>query len=851
MNKETYLLKGLSDSEVDLRLKRDGFNELKSSKPKSAFRIVLEVIKEPMFLLLVASGALYIILGDTGEGIMLMASVVIIIIITFYQERRSERALDALKELSSPRALVIRNGEEKRIAGRDLVKDDIILLQEGDRISADAIVLESLNLRVDESLLTGESVSVHKSKWNEEDEFRFPSGENSAFVYSATMIVQGHGIARVVATGTNTQLGKIGKSLEAVETEKTLLQKETTSIVKIFSIVGLFTCIILIVVYGLTRGDWLNGILSGLSLAMALLPEEFAVVLTIFMAMGAWRISKKNVLTRKPSAIETLGSVTVLCCDKTGTLTENKMTLKKLFANGKYSEVDESNNSELEENFHSLIEYSILASQKNPFDPMEKAILKLGEIKLWKTEHLHSDWQLLKEYPLSSELLAMSHVFHEPVKNEFVIAAKGSPEAILELCHLNESDEEALKKNISQLASEGYRVLGVAKSKTHSEKFPQEQHDFHFEFLGLLGLEDPLRETVIEDLKSCYDAGVRVIMITGDYPVTAQNIAQQMGLKNPEQILTGHELNELNELMLREKIRTTNIFARVVPEQKLMIVNALKENGEIVAMTGDGVNDAPALKAAHIGIAMGMRGTDVAREASSLVLLDDKFSSIIAAIRLGRRIYDNMQKAMGYIFSVHLPIAGLTLIPVLYLGIPIVMFPLHIAFLELIIDPACTLIFEGEEEEKNIMNRPPRKNNSKVFGLQRIIISTIQGAFVLAISLGVYFIAIKLERPTDEVRALTFTTLIFSNLGLILINRSWTRTIVETFREKNKSVKWVIGGGIIFLSIVLYVPLARRFFHFSFLHLNDIFICLAAGVFSIIWFELFKILRRKYNYINH
>ncbi|MEI7802993.1 MAG: HAD-IC family P-type ATPase, partial [Bacteroidota bacterium] len=358
MNKENYLLKGLSDSDVESRLNRDGYNELKTAKPKSVFRIVLEVIKEPMFLLLVACGALYILLGDTGEGIMLMASVVIIIIITFYQERRSERALDALKELSSPRALVIRNGEEKRIAGRDLVVDDLILLQEGDRIPADAIVLEALNLRVDESLLTGESVSVHKSKWNEQDEFVFPSGENSAFVYSATMIVQGHGIAKVFATGPNTQLGKIGKSLETVEQEKTLLQKETASIVKIFSIVGLFTCIILIVVYGLTRGDWLNGILSGLSLAMALLPEEFAVVLTIFMAMGAWRISKKNVLTRKPSTIETLGSVTVLCCDKTGTLTENKMTLKKLFAGGKFIESDESNNLVLDENFHSLIEYS-------------------------------------------------------------------------------------------------------------------------------------------------------------------------------------------------------------------------------------------------------------------------------------------------------------------------------------------------------------------------------------------------------------------------------------------------------------------------------------------------------------
>ncbi|HLG34312.1 MAG TPA: cation-translocating P-type ATPase [Bacteroidia bacterium] len=836
---------GLTSEQAQQNFKRHGFNELPASKSKSVFSIIVDVVKEPMFILLISCGTLYILLGDTGEGLMLMASVIIIIAITFYQQRKTERALEALRELSSPRALVIRDGEEKRIAGREVVPGDLIVLQEGDRVCADAIVLESLNLKIDESLLTGESAAVRKSEWDGKQEFVFPSGENSPFAWSGTMIIHGHGIAKVECTGINTQFGKIGKSLEEVKEEPTLLQQETGRIVKTFSILGFGVCIFLIIVYGITRNDWLHGILAGLSLAMAMLPEEFAVVLTIFMALGAWRMSKKNVLTRKPASIETLGAVTVLCADKTGTLTENRMTVKKLFTDGKYFDLKLNSDAVLPEDFHSLIEYAILASQRNPFDPMEKAFLKLGELKLSGTEHLHSDWQLEKEYPLSAELLAMSHVFRSPGKNEYVIAAKGSPEAIADLCHLSKENVRELEKNISLLASEGLRVLGIARAIFSLPELPGQQHDFNFSFIGLIGLEDPLRETIAADLLSCYEAGIRVIMITGDYPVTAQNIARSMGLKNPEQIISGYELNEMNEPELREKIRTTNVFARVVPEQKLMIVNALKDNGEIVAMTGDGVNDAPALKAAHIGIAMGQRGTDVAREASALVLLDDNFSSIISAIKTRRRIYNNMQKAMGYIFSVHLPIAALTLIPVLFFQLPMILFPLHIAFLELIIDPASALIFEGEEEEKNIMKLPPRKTSEPVFGIRRIIISSLQGLIVVAVTLSVFLIALHLQRPEDEIRALTFTTLIVANIGLILINRSWTRTIVETFREKNPSVKYVIGGALAFLFAVLYIPFLRKLFHFEALHAADLLICLAAGTVSILWFEFMKIMRRK------
>jgi Ca2+-transporting ATPase len=525
-------ISGLSETQALNQLKKYGFNELLSSKPKSVLTIILDVVKEPMFILLVTCGTLYMLLGDIGEGFMLLASVIIIIIITFYQEKKTERALEALRELSSPRALVVRDGIEKRIAGRQVVIDDIILLQEGDRIPADAYIIEELNLKIDESLLTGESVSVKKNSWNGTDGFGGPDRGNFAFIYSGTMIVQGSGIAKVAAIGVNTELGKIGKSLNEVREEQTLLQKETSNIVKIFSIVGFGLCIILILIYGIIKHDWLHGILTGLSLAMSLLPEEFAVVLTIFMAMGAWRISQKNVLTRKASSIETLGSVTVLCTDKTGTLTQNKMSVKKVFANGKAIEL----NAEPQMDLNQLLEYGILSSQINPFDPMEKAIIQAGEGKL-KKDYTHANWQMVKEYPLSSKLLAMTHVYKSPEKAEYIVAAKGAPEAIADLCHLSTEKWENLEQEVKNFASDGLRVLGVAKAVFNTANLPETQHDFDFEFLGFIALEDPLRVEVPENLKSCYEAGIRVIMITGDYPVTAQNIAKQMGLNNPDECI--------------------------------------------------------------------------------------------------------------------------------------------------------------------------------------------------------------------------------------------------------------------------------------------------------------------------
>ncbi len=832
---------GLTEETAREKIIKEGYNELPSSKPKNFLALAWGVVKEPMFLLLVACGALYLVLGDVQEGLMLLGFVFVIMGIEFYQEKKTEKALDALKDLASPRALVIREGLEKRIAGRDVVTEDLIILQEGDRVPADATVLYSVNLMADESLLTGESVSVRKSEWNGTDQNIHPGGDDLPFVYSGSMIVQGNGIVKVTSIGSNTEIGKIGKALASVVEEPTKLKTEMTTLVKKLAIIGISLCVLVILVYTLTRGDLLKGFLAGITLAMAMLPEEFPVVLTVFMALGAWRMSRKNVLTRKPSAVETLGSATVLCTDKTGTLTQNKMTVTRLYNGENFHSVNKTNG--FPDEFHEIIEYGILSSQTNPFDPMERAITNMGEAYLQNTEHIHTDWQMVKEYPLSKDLLAMSRVFTNSESHQQTIATKGAPEAIFELCHLSDNEKEKYSVAVTEMASAGLRVLGVAKSLIGTENLPEIQHDFDFDFIGLIALSDPIRETVPQAVRECYHAGIRVIMITGDYPVTAMNIAREIGLKNPEISITGTELQSMSEDELCERIKDVNVFARVVPEQKLKIVNALKRNREIVAMTGDGVNDAPALKAANIGIAMGEKGTDVAREASSLVLMDDNFASIVGAVKMGRRIFDNLQKALGYIFAIHVPIAGLSLIPVFVADWPLLLWPVHIVFLELIIDPACSIIFEAEEEEKNVMSRPPKDINEPFFGAKKIWLSCSQGIGILAIVFAVYFFGLKMGYSEQEDRALAFTTLIAANIAVILSNRSWTRNIFQILRTSNKTVKWVVGGASIFLIMILNVPFLLNLFQFEKISLTEAMICIVLGFSSIIWFEMYKVIK--------
>ncbi|MDD5191276.1 MAG: cation-translocating P-type ATPase [Dehalococcoidales bacterium] len=475
---------------------------------------------------------------------------------------------------------------------------------------------------------------------------------------------------------------------------------------------------------------------------------------------------------------------------------------------------------------------------------MEKALKDLGTHYQTLTEHLHNDWTFMREYPLSRELLALSRVWRSPNSENFIIASKGAPEAITDLWHLDKQEVAEISRQVEKMAAEGLRVLGVAKAQFTQSTLPGNQHDFRFEFLGLLGFADPIRPTVPAAIAECYRAGIRVVMITGDYPITAQNIARQIGLKPFDKIITGPELFKMSDADLRERIKEVNIFARVIPEQKLRLVNAFKENGEIVAMTGDGVNDAPALKSANIGIAMGGRGTDVAREAGALVLLDDDFSSIVKAIRLGRRIFDNLRKAMAYILAVHVPIAGLSLIPVL-LGWPLLLMPVHVVFLELIIDPACSVAFEAEPEEPNVMNRPPRDRNEPLFSGRTITLALLQGAMVLAVTLGIYsFDFVHMGRGEAEARSLTFVTLVIANLGLILSNRIWSKNIFSGLKAKNVSLYIIVAATITLLTLIIFIPALRDLFHFGVLHPNDLLICLGAGAVCITWFEIVKYFSR-------
>ena len=833
---------GLSSGEASLRLLKDGPNEIPTQETRGIPEIIRDVIREPMFLLLVGAGSIYFILGDTGEGILLLSFVLVIIGITVYQEQKTERALEALRNLSSPRALVIRDGRPVRIAGRDVVRGDFLFVSEGDRIAADALLHSSTNLSVDESLLTGESVPVRKLPPKGDPGERRPGGDDQPWLYSGTLVVQGQGVAEVVSTGIHTRMGEIGKALQSVEQEETRLHVETAHIVRSIAFIGLLLFITVVVAYGLTRGNWLQGLLAGITLAMAILPEEFPVVLTVFLALGAWRLSKINVLARHVPALEALGATTVLCTDKTGTLTMNRMSVAKCVVSGCPFDFQDQDTGPLPESFHELLEYAILSCKKDPFDPMEQALLRAGIEDLSGTEHLHGDWDLLLEYPLSRELLAMSNVWRSKKGDEYIIAAKGAPEAIFDLCHLGEQESAGLTVQVEELAAQGLRVLGVAKSRFRPGQLPEGQHAFPFTYLGLVGFADPVRPDAAAAIAECRTAGIRVAMITGDYPSTAGNIAGQIGLTGTGTILTGPDLDGMASGVEDEAIRSTSLFARVVPEQKLRIVESLKAGGEIVAMTGDGVNDAPALKAAHIGIAMGGRGTDVAREASSIVLLDDNFASIVAGIRMGRRIYENLRKAMAYIISIHVPIAGLSLIPVLF-GWPLILMPIQVVFLELIIDPACSVVFEAEREEPDIMQRPPRKPDEHILDRPTVTIALAQGCVTLCIVLALYLHGMMQGLSPDQLRTVAFVTIVIANLALICTNRSWTQSIVSTFRQPNRAFWWVIGGAIFFLVAVLIIPGVRALFQFALVPCEYLLLCIAGGLLTVAWFELYKVTR--------
>ena len=815
---------GLSRALVQRRQEEEGLNELPQSKPKRTFSIILNILKEPTVYILLGCGVIYFLIGDRQEALMLMGFLVLIISITVTQEAKAERALEALKDLSSPRALVLRDGTKQRIAGREVVRGDILFVNEGDRIPADAILISGDYISSDESLLTGEAIPVDKKK--------------DSLLFAGATIVRGQGIALVKAIGVQTEIGKIGKFIQINQAEGTNLEKQTNHLVKSVTWVAALLCVMVVVVYALSRGNWLEGSLVGLSLAMAIMPNELPAVLAIFMALGAWRLSQRRVLTRKLSAVENLGSVTVLCVDKTGTLTLNQMAIQKVYSQGRYVDILNSNMSSLDEEFHEAIEFGILASRKDPYDPMELAFVSAGSKFLQGTEHLHHDWSLTKEYPLSPELLSISHAWKPKAGGGFVVGAKGAPEAIIDLCHLSEQDAKAAHLVAESMASEGLRVLGVAKASSEQAALPAKQHDFEFVLVGFIGLVDPVRSEVPNAVSECHKAGVRVVMITGDHPTTACSIARKIGLVNPNLVMTGAEMQEVSDVDLGIMAKKISVFSRVMPEQKLRLVNCLKASGEVVAMTGDGVNDAPALKSADIGIAMGGRGTDVARESADLVLLDDDFASIVEAIRMGRRIYTNLRSALVYLFAVHIPIAGMSIFPVVF-GLPLVFFPAHIAFLHLIIEPASSIAFEAEPADPGSMSGPPRNPNEKLLNRDLWIPSLVMGTSILVALLSVYYISLKRGFGENDARVFVFTTLIISNIVLIFMSRGSKTSLLKKLTSKpNKVVQYIILASLVMLGGVLYIEGLREVFNFSYLHPIDLFICITIGIVSVIWTEL-------------
>ena len=846
---------GLSTAQAAQALINEGPNELPDAQKRGLLAIARDTLSDPMFALLLAAGVLYLVLGDLQEGLVLFGLVLVVLALTLYQEGKTERAIESLRDLTSPRALVLRDGAALRIAGREVVVGDVLMLAEGDRVPADAELLQGTEIQVDESLLTGEPLPVDKLAAGSE------AGSGATLpaniLYSGTLLVRGHGLARVIATGQRSEIGRIGQALGGLSLATSPLKQQMARLVRLLALLALFASLFLLVAYGLLRGDWLAALLAAIALAMALLPQEFTVVLTVIPALGAWRLSRQNVLTRRIAAIETLGATSVLCADKTGTLTENRMTVSALhvpprqapaLSDGDLSgpcatadqlSVDDATTTELPECFHTLVEYSILASVTDPFDPMEKAFHRLGQHFLKDTEHLHRDWTLMQTYGLTPELRAMSHVWRARVGDAHVVAAKGAPEAIADLCHLDSSAQARVATAVEAMAAKGLRVLAVAGGRFDGQDWPAIEHDFDFEFIGLLGLADPLRAEIPKAVREAHGAGIRVVMITGDYPATALAIAAQAGLQpGPHGLLTGDALTHLTDAELQQRMGSVRVCARIAPTQKLRIVQALKAAGEVVAMTGDGVNDAPALKAAHVGVAMGGRGTDVAREAASIVLLDDNFASIVGAVRLGRRIFDNLRKSMSYILAVHVPIAGMALLPVL-LGWPTVLFPLHIAFLELVIDPACSMVFENEPAEPDVMQRPPRDVTQPLFGGMALGLALLQGLGALAVVLAATVWGAN-HLTEGAVRALAFAVLVFTNLALIFSNRGRAGALWASLGVPNRTLWLVVIATLGLLGLVLYVPWLAGLFLFQPLPMTWLAAAAGLGLASILWFELLK-----------
>lgn len=836
---------GLTRDEAARRLADEGPNVLPGTQPRSLLAIALGVVTEPMFLMLLVAGGLYFALGDRAEAAFLLVFVFVVIGITLMQERKTQRALESLRDLSAPRALVIREGHELRIAGREVVRGDALVLHEGDRVAADAHLIEG-HLSVDESLLTGEAVPVTKlpSAAPEAAEAvaaaRPPGGDATSSLFASTVVTKGVGLARVQATGARTAVGRIGEALAVTEEPASGLQRSSRALIRNLTGVALGLAAALVLVSWLWDGrSLIESALSGIALAMALLPEEIPVILTVFLALGAWRISKHHVLTRRVSAVEALGAITVLAVDKTGTLTENRMQVAELRVEGEPFVATAP--GELPEAFHALIEFAVLATPSDPFDPMEKSLQAFGHTRLAGTEHLHDDRSAELQYELSSEILAMTRVYSGARPSSHLLATKGAPEAIADLCHLPAADRAAIQRDVEAMAERGLRVLGVARGEWQAvagAAWPASQHDFDFTFLGLVGFLDPPRPDVAAAIAECRQAGVRLVMLTGDHPATARAIARQVGLGERPEVLTGAEVAALDDATLQQRLRTVELCARLQPEQKLRLVRLLQQAGEVVAMTGDGVNDAPALKAADVGIAMGQRGTDVAREAAALVLLQDSFANIVTALAQGRRIYDNIVKSTRFVFAAHLPIIALALLPAL-LHWPPLLLPVHIVLLELIIDPACSIVFESEPAASDVMRRPPRPRLASPFAAGNLGLALVQGAGIGVVLLVGVFLLRRLGWADHDLRASGFVALVLALFLLILANRDVHRGALRNLRGNRWILRMVAGVSLV-LAALLTAPFLRGIMGFADLRAPLLLAAAALALACALWLQLLR-----------
>lgn len=752
---------GLDPAEARRRLARDGPNALPEPPRRGPWRVLGEVLREPMFLLLVVAALVYAAIGDLAEGALLGAFALLTVGLTVVQELRSERALEALRSLAAPRARVLRAGEALEIPAREVVRGDLLLVGEGERVAADARLRRAEGLEVDESLLTGESVPVVK---------RAGDAGDAGCIRAGTLVVGGHGVAEVVATGAASEAGRIGASLATIEGGDSPLRRSLVATVRLLGVLAIVLSIAVALLYGNARGDWIAGALAGIALAMAMLPEEIPMVLLVFLALGAWRLARVRVLARRIAAVETLGAADILCVDKTGTLTENRMRMRVLaLADGRRLDL-RGDEAELPEAFHRLLEHAVLASKRRAIDPMDRAVDELARGTLAGTGHLHATWALEREYGLSPVLPALSRVWRDD-DGALRVAAKGAPEAVASLCGLGPAERAALAAEVEALAVRGLRVLAVAVGKVADEPLPDAATGLPFRLEGLLGFADPLRADAAAAVAEARAAGIEVAMITGDHPATARAIAAEAGIDLAGGVLSGADLDALDDAALDRALVRTRVFARIRPQQKLRLVERLKAAGRVVAMTGDGVNDAPALKAAHIGLAMGRRGTDVAREAADIVLLDDAFGDLVHGIRAGRRVFDNLRKVMRYIVAIHVPVAGLALLPLLF-GLPPMLLPMHVVLVEMVVDPVCSVAFESTPAERDLMRRPPRDPGERLLGPAQIAIGLLQGGLLLAACFAVYAVALARGVGEDESRTLAFVALTVGNLGLVRINQS-------------------------------------------------------------------------------